>query len=436
MLRGAIAAGTPLGIAAKKVMDSGSLVSDDIIVALVTERLKAPDCANGYLFDGFPRTIPQAAAIRDAGVAIDYVLEIDVPDSAIIERMSGRRVHVASGRTYHIRYNPPRVPGKDDVTGEDLIQRADDSEETVRKRLEVYRLQTRPLIAYYSELGRERRSARAEVPQGRRRGRRRGGARRVPRRSEELTMAKAQRLLRPVRRSHRRHQRERRRRHRDRAQAQGQARQGLRGAQRHHRRADRGPDRHEPRVGARHRGADAHARGRVRLVPVQAQGPRGESRAVRAADRRVPRARHRLLLLQRRQRFGRHLPQGVADIGAPRLSAHRRARAEDRRQRPRGDRQLPRLRLGREIRRDVDARGGVRRRLDGEDLDQGLRARGDGPARRLDHCRGRHGGGSPTRRFRSCCCSRRSPSTRRNSSRRSMPRSSASATAASACRRG
>ena len=151
MLRGAIAAGTPLGIAAKKVMDSGSLVSDDIIVTLVTERLKAPDCAKGYLFDGFPRTIPQAAAIRDAGVAIDYVLEIDVPDSVIIERMSGRRVHVASGRTYHIRYNPPRVPGKDDVTGEDLIQRADDSEETVRKRLEVYRLQTRPLIAYYSE---------------------------------------------------------------------------------------------------------------------------------------------------------------------------------------------------------------------------------------------------------------------------------------------
>src|SRR4249920_1673563 len=124
MLRGAIAAGTPLGIAAKKVMDSGSLVSDDIIVALVTERLKAPDCANGYLFDGFPRTIPQADAVRNAGVPIDYVLEIDVPDSAIIERMSGRRVHVASGRTYHVKYNPPRVPGKDDVTGEDLIQRA------------------------------------------------------------------------------------------------------------------------------------------------------------------------------------------------------------------------------------------------------------------------------------------------------------------------
>ena len=151
MLRGAIAAGTPVGIAAKKVMDSGSLVSDNIIVALVTERLRAPDCANGYLFDGFPRTIPQAAAIRDAGVAIDCVLEIDVPDSVIIERMSGRRVHVASGRTYHGRYNPPKVPGKDDVTGEDLIQRVDDSEDTVRKRLEVYRVQTRPLIAYYSQ---------------------------------------------------------------------------------------------------------------------------------------------------------------------------------------------------------------------------------------------------------------------------------------------
>jgi adenylate kinase len=151
MLRAAIAAGTPLGLAAKKVMDSGSLVSDDIIVKLVTERLEAPDCVNGYLFDGFPRTIPQADAVRTAGVAIDYVLEIDVPDSAIIERMSGRRVHVASGRTYHIRYNPPRVPGRDDVTGEGLIQRADDNEETVKKRLDVYRLQTRPLIAYYAE---------------------------------------------------------------------------------------------------------------------------------------------------------------------------------------------------------------------------------------------------------------------------------------------
>ena len=151
MLRAAIAAGTPTGIAAKKVMDSGNLVSDDIIIALVTERLKSPDCANGYLFDGFPRTLPQATAVRDTGVRVDYVLEIDVPDSAIVERMSGRRVHVASGRTYHIKYNPPRVPGKDDLTGEDLIQRADDSEETVKKRLDVYRRQTRPLIAYYAD---------------------------------------------------------------------------------------------------------------------------------------------------------------------------------------------------------------------------------------------------------------------------------------------
>lgn len=150
MLRGVIAAGTSLGIAAKKVMDSGSLVSDDIIVALVTERLKAPDCATGFLFDGFPRTIPQANAVRDAGVAVDCVLEIDVPDSAIVERMSGRRVHVASGRTYHLRFNPSRVAGKDDVTGEDLIQRADDSEDTVRKRLEVYHRQTQPLIEYYA----------------------------------------------------------------------------------------------------------------------------------------------------------------------------------------------------------------------------------------------------------------------------------------------
>ena len=151
MLRGAIAGGTPVGLAAKKVMDAGSLVSDDIIIALVKDRLKAPDCANGYLFDGFPRTIPQADAVRDAGVAIDFVLEIDVPDAAIIERMGGRRVHVASGRTYHIRYNPPRVPGKDDVTGEDLIQREDDREETVRKRLDVYRAQTMPLIEYYAK---------------------------------------------------------------------------------------------------------------------------------------------------------------------------------------------------------------------------------------------------------------------------------------------
>jgi adenylate kinase len=150
MLRAAVKAGTPLGLAAKKVMDGGSLVSDEIIIGLVKERLKAPDCANGYLFDGFPRTIPQADALRSAAVGVDYVLEIDVPDSAIIERMSGRRVHPASGRTYHVKFNPPRIAGKDDVTGEDLIQRDDDKEETVRKRLEIYHAQTKPLIAYYA----------------------------------------------------------------------------------------------------------------------------------------------------------------------------------------------------------------------------------------------------------------------------------------------
>ena len=151
MLRAAIAAGSAPGIAAKTVMDSGSLVSDDIIIALVKDRLKTPDCANGYLFDGFPRTIPQADAMKDAGVAIDYVLEIAVPDAVIIERMSGRRVHVASGRTYHVRYNPPKVAGKDDITGEDLIQRVDDSVETVRKRLDVYHAQTMPLVQYYAK---------------------------------------------------------------------------------------------------------------------------------------------------------------------------------------------------------------------------------------------------------------------------------------------
>jgi len=151
MLRAAIAAGSALGIAAKTVMDAGSLVSDDIIVVLVKDRLEAPDCANGYLFDGFPRTIPQADAMKDAGVAIDYVLEIAVPDAVIIERMSGRRVHVASGRTYHIRYNPPKVAGKDDITGEDLVQRVDDGVETVRKRLDIYHAQTMPLIQYYAK---------------------------------------------------------------------------------------------------------------------------------------------------------------------------------------------------------------------------------------------------------------------------------------------
>jgi len=149
MLRAAVKAGTPLGIEAKKVMDSGGLVSDDIIIGFVKDRLTQPDCMNGYLFDGFPRTIPQAQAMKDAGVQLDYVLEIDVPFASIIERMSGRRVHLASGRTYHLRFNPPQVAGKDDLTGEELIQRDDDQEETVRKRLEVYNAQTRPLVEYY-----------------------------------------------------------------------------------------------------------------------------------------------------------------------------------------------------------------------------------------------------------------------------------------------
>jgi len=150
MLRAAVKAGTPLGLQAKSVMDSGALVSDDLIINLVKERIAQPDCVNGFLFDGFPRTIPQADAMKAAGVKLDYVLEIDVPFADIIERMSGRRSHPASGRTYHIKFNPPKVPGKDDVTGEDLIQREDDKEETVRKRLEVYSQQTRPLVAYYS----------------------------------------------------------------------------------------------------------------------------------------------------------------------------------------------------------------------------------------------------------------------------------------------
>src|ERR687895_1009264 len=149
MLRAAVKAGTPLGVAAKKVMDAGQLVSDDIIIGLVTERLREPDCARGYLFDGFPRTIPQAEAMRAAHLGLDYVLEIDVPDEQIIERMSGRRVHPASGRSYHVKFNPPRREGRDDATGEPLVQRDDDREETVRKRLEVYRAQTRQLIEYY-----------------------------------------------------------------------------------------------------------------------------------------------------------------------------------------------------------------------------------------------------------------------------------------------
>lgn len=150
MLRAAVKAGTPLGIAAKKIMDSGGLVSDEIIIGLVKDRLKQADCNKGYLFDGFPRTIPQADALKHANVALDFVVEISVPEDDIIERMSGRRVHVASGRTYHVRFNPPKTPERDDLTGEPLVQRDDDKEETVRHRLKVYRDQTSPLIDYYS----------------------------------------------------------------------------------------------------------------------------------------------------------------------------------------------------------------------------------------------------------------------------------------------
>ena len=151
MLRAAVKAGTPLGLAAKKVMDAGGLVSDDLIIGLVKDRLTESDCANGYLFDGFPRTTPQADAMKDAGVMVDYVLEISVPDSAIVERMSGRRVHPGSGRTYHTKFNPPKVADHDDVTGEALIQRDDDREETVIKRLAVYHAQTEVLVIYYGE---------------------------------------------------------------------------------------------------------------------------------------------------------------------------------------------------------------------------------------------------------------------------------------------
>ncbi len=151
MLRAAVKAGTPLGVEAKKVMDAGGLVSDDIILGLIKERLQQPDCANGFLFDGFPRTIPQAEALREQGVNLDYVVEVDVEDEEIIKRMSGRRVHPASGRTYHVVFNPPKVEGKDDATGEDLIQREDDNPETVRKRLEVYHSQTKPLVEFYSK---------------------------------------------------------------------------------------------------------------------------------------------------------------------------------------------------------------------------------------------------------------------------------------------
>ena len=151
MLRAAVKAGTPLGLEAKSFMDSGGLVPDAVIIGLVSERIKEADCANGFLFDGFPRTIPQAEAMKAAGVGIDYVVEIDVPDEAIVERMSGRRSHPASGRTYHVKFNPPKVAGKDDVTGEDLVQREDDKEETVKKRLKVYHSQTKPLVKYYTD---------------------------------------------------------------------------------------------------------------------------------------------------------------------------------------------------------------------------------------------------------------------------------------------
>ena len=165
MLRAAVKAGSELGVAAKKVMDAGGLVSDDIIIGLVKERITQPDCAKGFLFDGFPRTIPQADAMKAAGVKLDFVLEIAVPDEAIIERMSGRRVHPGSGRSYHLKFNPPKTAGKDDVTGEDLVQRDDDKEETVRKRLEVYQAQTRPLVDYYSTWAA---SGDAQAPQYRR----------------------------------------------------------------------------------------------------------------------------------------------------------------------------------------------------------------------------------------------------------------------------
>src|SRR5450830_873611 len=151
MLRAAVKAGTQLGLEAKKFMDAGGLVPDEVIIGLVKERIKDADCQAGFLFDGFPRTIPQAEAMKQAGVGIDYVVEIDVPDEAIVERMSGRRSHPASGRTYHVKFNPPKVTGKDDITGEDLVQRDDDKEETVQKRLQVYHEQTKQLVGYYSD---------------------------------------------------------------------------------------------------------------------------------------------------------------------------------------------------------------------------------------------------------------------------------------------
>lgn len=166
MLRAAVAAGTALGIEAKKVMDAGGLVSDEIILGLVAERLREPDCAEGFLFDGFPRTIPQAEGLAAAGVALDRVVEIVVEDDEIVRRMSGRRIHPGSGRTYHIEFNPPKVPGKDDVTGEDLIQRDDDAESTVRERLRIYHEQTKPLVGYYTKVAAESSALRFESVDG------------------------------------------------------------------------------------------------------------------------------------------------------------------------------------------------------------------------------------------------------------------------------
>lgn len=151
MLRAQVKAGTPLGLEAKKHMDSGGLVPDAVIIGMVKQRLQEADCQKGYLFDGFPRTIPQAEAMKEAGVVIDYVIEVDVPDGDIVERMAGRRAHLPSGRTYHVKFNPPKFDGKDDVTGEDLVQRDDDKEETVKKRLEVYHAQTQPLVGFYGD---------------------------------------------------------------------------------------------------------------------------------------------------------------------------------------------------------------------------------------------------------------------------------------------
>ena len=161
MLRAHVKKGTALGVAAKKIMDSGALISDDIIIGMVKERITEADCANGFLFDGFPRTIPQAEAMENAGIKVDYIVEIAVDDAKIIERMSGRRAHLPSGRTYHIKFNPPKVPGRDDITGEDLVQREDDKEETVKKRLLIYHDQTMPLVAYY---GKRAASGEADAP--------------------------------------------------------------------------------------------------------------------------------------------------------------------------------------------------------------------------------------------------------------------------------